>query len=432
MKDNFSNNNDNRPSIKSNDPFIQNDGPFIQNTPKNSIEMENVREFTDPYGYKTYMYENNGQVYFYRSNEIDYDFQSKAVDLGLFAAGFVPGLEGPVLIGSAVKNIGEHGWQKGLFETGAGKLFGKFAPKNGISQTLEYAGDKVGGTLFDSVSNSFKKLFGRDNSQGKSTELLKGFVGKNVLNKDLSPSDNLFKVNVSENVDAAGRSTKIDGPVTGPDGQTTGQAVNIAEQKLSAENAYNHPEVNTDPTQRVLGKDGAEIANPANLEGAAGKTDLAAASDPSKINKFFKTPNGQAISKVLYSGIKLGVGFLTSYLTSRMDQLLFGKEGAKTVGKVREGYSYYGTARDIYTNWSTIIKSAKATWSAIKIGAQAAWKAVSSLVGQAVQWVGSAIQAVLSAVQFVAGVIASAVASAASAVVGAIAAAFAWILAFPW
>lgn len=49
---------------------------------------------------------------------------------------------------------------------------------------------------------------------------------------------------------------------------------------------YTHPEVNTDVTQRVLGKDGAAIASSAKLEGSVSKTDLAPASDPLKIIGF--------------------------------------------------------------------------------------------------------------------------------------------------
>lgn len=122
---------------------------------------------------------------------------------------------------------------------------------------------------YDLIGNSFKKLFGRDNSLSKSAETAAGLaqsISANVLNKDLS--SNLK-------------------------GGATSQAASIASQsseaakglKLSAYNAYTHPEVNTDVTQRVLTKNG-DVASPARLEGSIGKTDLAIASDPSKIIEF--------------------------------------------------------------------------------------------------------------------------------------------------
>lgn len=133
MTQNFSNNSDNRPSIKSNDPFIQNAGPFIQNTPQNSIQMENVREFIGPYGNKTYMYQNNGNTYFLESSEIDpnfANFESKIGDSALFLASLTPwgrGIAGgtTLLTGSIIKDVAK---SKNLMDIPfdiAGNILGK-------------------------------------------------------------------------------------------------------------------------------------------------------------------------------------------------------------------------------------------------------------------------------------------------------------------
>lgn len=274
---------------------------------------------------------------------------------------------------------------------------------------------------FDYNNELLKKQWGDFKGKYIDTNLDKF---RQFLNKDLSPSGTPFKASL----------TATDGPTgrTITEGQATGQAA-----KLSAENAYTHPDVNYDPKQRVLSQDGA-VASPAKLDGGVSKTDLAASSAPANTNKFFKTPNGQAISKVLYSGINIGIGMLQGYLTSRMDQLLFGKEGAKKVAKVREGVSYYNTAKGmakgIYENWGAITKGAKATWSAVKLGAQAAWQAVSSFAVHAVSWVVSAVSTAVSAMAGAIATAATVVAGAAAAVGGAIMSAIAWIaaLALPW
>lgn len=231
-------------------------------------------------------------------------------------------------------------------------------------------------------------------------------------------------------------------------GGTTGQAASIthqgeeiakgvAEQKLSADNAYTHPEVNTDVTQRVLSKDGT-IASPAKLEGSVSKTGLAASSAPAGLNKVFKTPNMESITKVLYSGVKLGASMLTGYLMGRATEMVLGKEGSKIAGKIQEYKSYYNLATKAMQTYASSAWSA-ITHSAFGQAISSAWTALShTLVGQAVAWVSSAISAVTSAITsaIVSAVyaIAGAVATAATAIGGAIMSAIAWVaaLAIPW
>lgn len=255
-----------------------------------------------------------------------------------------------------------------------------------------------------------------------------------VLNKDLSNNNIVLEGYARKTVDSTGREINLDGK--GPS-----LAANIDYQKLSAKDFYDPrtEQVNYDVTQRVLSKDGNVTSSPT-FEGSVTQTDLAASSDPASLNKFFKTPNMESITNVLYSGVQLGAGFLRSYLTSRADELLFGKEGAKKVSKIREFKGYYDTAKAIVEKWGAIKEGAKVAWSAVKAVAQTAWHAISSFAVQAAQWVGTAIS---SAASTIAGAVAGAITTAATAIAGAaaavgsaIASGIGWVIvaltAFPW
>jgi len=308
---------------------------------------------------------------------------------------------------------------------GATALTNSYLWSKNTNEILDKGYDKIYPYIRNSeewFAKSFdKNLAAVQKGFGNTLNTLSNFFGGNVLNKDLSPSGTVLNGYVSK------------------DGNSASQAANIPNQALSADNAYTHPEVNTDPTQRILTKNGA-VASPSNIEGSVSETSLAAASDPASLNKVFKTPNMESMTKVLYSGVQLGAQMLTGYFVGRATEMVLGKQGAKIVGKIQEYKSYYNMATYAMKTF------ASSTWSAIANSAfgqavSSAWTALSNtVVGQAVAWVNSAISFVTSAitnavVSVVTGIANAIATSAVGVAVGnAIGAFIGWIaaLAFPW
>lgn len=149
------------------------------------------------------------------------------------AASIASGNPGPALITTAIDRfialpaeIHKDGWIKGPLSWGAGgigatfglakgaiKFFNTGNPVDIYKNIIKYGdlADSYIDKKVDIIGNSFKNLLRRDNSQGNITGPAAGLT-QSILNKDLS--SNLAK-----------------------DG-AAGQAANIADQKLSAEDFY--------------------------------------------------------------------------------------------------------------------------------------------------------------------------------------------------
>lgn len=245
---------------------------------------------------------------------------------GLFsgAASFVGGAVGLTVGGSVGAGIGftAAGIPGAYVGLGAGSAYGAYKGGTLAGKWADNLYDK-NYAYIRNAEEGFAKSFDKNwatvqKGIGNTLNTLSSFFRGNILNKDLTPGDGvLYKDGVFY--------AKLEYTDKIKD-----SAADIAEQKLSAESFYDPrtEQVNYDVTQRVLSKDGT-LASATNIEGGVAETDLAASSDPASTNMYFQTPNGEIVQKVLYSSINIGAQFLAGYLVSRMDQLLFGKEGAK-------------------------------------------------------------------------------------------------------
>lgn len=278
--------------------------------------IEDFKSYVDPYGYESYTYTKNGYIYFHDSAGTSiYEIPQAAKNSDLFSLISVPvamvepwSAPGLRIIGIGIA-ASESGAERAGVTAGIGYVAGKAIPNKAVGGVAEYAVTKISDNFYD-------KIIAEHNRQVKENRLLeKGYCSfetnkgqlkvddllpynkmvkdiandlgslnssKNILNKDLSPSDKLLKGYISK--DAGDNALK--GYVLN-DGSTAAQATNIDYQKLSAENAYDirTENVNTGPTQRVLGKNGPAVDSP-KLDGGVNKPDLAAASDQIKIIEF--------------------------------------------------------------------------------------------------------------------------------------------------
>lgn len=160
---------------------------------------------------------------------------------------------------------------------------------------------------------------------------------------------------------------------------------------------YDHPEINTDPTQRIQNSGGiatGETAGISDSENVTSNLEMPAASDPaSKMNTKLKTPNMESIKNALYGQAKK---YATSYLRNRGRELVFGKKLTKKLQKVDKARGYYNTTKALAKRYAS--NHWNAASNAIKSAANAVWNSVAQTtfghaLSSAAAWVGTQLTA---------------------------------------
>lgn len=169
--------------------------------------------------------------------------------------------------------------------------------------------------------------------------------------------------------------------------------------------------VNTDPTQRVLGKNGI----PAPDDTTAPSTDPlpGVASQPHGREKPPSTPNSQSIKDTLYGSVKQAAASAIGVGVGLLKNKLYGRDMKKVDKALQKAKQYYDLTKAVMKTF------AKNTWNAaskaVQAFANAAWQSIANTVigqaiGSAVAWAGAQLAAMwgaLTALPFIGGAIAA-------------------------